>query len=208
MRLDAKSEVQTAQLQLVLGQETGVVDLATVDKADPQNVNVYVGNVAPEVNDAELKTHFQQFGPVVEVKVYRKGSYGFVQFQKHEDAVQAIVSMNGQVVGSKPLKCSWGRHQARQPTPAPGMSLNMMSLQHMGMMGAGGLMSHGMGPLMVPAQLPAAQLAASQTAMGLGARGMTLGLAGQPLGMGAGHQMLSPAQQMDPASMYYSMYYN
>lgn len=50
-------------------------------QADPQNSNVYVGNVAPEVSDQELRRHFQQFGNVVEVKTYRKGSYGFVHFE-------------------------------------------------------------------------------------------------------------------------------
>ena len=58
---------------------------------------VYVGNVAPEVTDAELRRLFQQFGLVLEVKLYRKGSYGFIQYQAHEDAVNAIVSLNGQV---------------------------------------------------------------------------------------------------------------
>ena len=50
-------------------------------QADPQNSNVYVGNVAPEVSDQELRRHFQQFGNVLEVKTYRKGSYGFVHFE-------------------------------------------------------------------------------------------------------------------------------
>ncbi len=32
--------------------------------------------------------------------------------QAHSDAVHAIVGMNGQMLGGKPLKCSWGRHQS------------------------------------------------------------------------------------------------
>ena len=32
--------------------------------------------------------------------------------QEHAEAVHAIVGMNGQTVGGKPLKCSWGRHQS------------------------------------------------------------------------------------------------
>ena len=56
-------------------------DITSVDRADPGNANVYVGNIAAEVCDAELRHQFQQFGNVIEVKAYRKGSYGFVQFE-------------------------------------------------------------------------------------------------------------------------------
>ena len=66
-----------------------------------------------QLTEADLQRAFQMFGVVVEVKIYRKGSYGFVQFERHEDAVRAIVNMNGGNLGGRALKCSWGRHQAR-----------------------------------------------------------------------------------------------
>lgn len=47
-----------------------------LDRADPTNTNVYVGNLAPQLTDAEVRRHFGAFGPVAEVKLYRKGSYG------------------------------------------------------------------------------------------------------------------------------------
>ena len=74
-----------------------------------------------QLTEADLQRAFQMFGVVVEVKIYRKGSYGFVQFERHEDAVRAIVNMNGGNLGGRALKCSWGRHQARRslrPPPA------------------------------------------------------------------------------------------
>ena len=66
-----------------------------------------------QLTEADLQRAFQMFGVVMEVKIYRKGSYGFVQFERHEDAVRAIVNMNGGNLGGRALKCSWGRHQAR-----------------------------------------------------------------------------------------------
>ena len=36
------------------------------------------------------------------------------QYASHPDAVRAIVGLNGQNLGGKALKCSWGRHQARK----------------------------------------------------------------------------------------------
>lgn len=108
--------------------------------------------------DAEVRRHFGAFGPIAEVKLYRKvtglywfywllrwtrkaavhvtvpragctaphtlhapnqsplppplnlqGSYGFVRFKSHADAVRAIVGMNGQVGGSQ----RWPLHQRR-----------------------------------------------------------------------------------------------
>ena len=67
-------------------------DITGVDRADPSNANVYVGNIAAEVSDAELRRQFHQFGSILEVKVYRKGSYGFVQFEVRCSGPQPAVS--------------------------------------------------------------------------------------------------------------------
>ena len=78
------------------------------------------------------------------------GSYGFVSYSHHAEAVTAIVSMNGQVVGGKALKCAWGQHQPRQPPlPPPGM-LQMQN--QLGFLGAQGMLAS-MGPML---QMPAA----------------------------------------------------
>lgn len=51
------------------------LDYSTVDRANPHNCNVYVGNVSQDVTDEELLQHFGQFGTVTDVKVYRKGLF-------------------------------------------------------------------------------------------------------------------------------------
>ena len=90
------------------------------------------------------------------------GSYGFVNYSHHDEAVHAIVSMNGQTIGSKPLKCAWGRHQPRQ-TPVP--PLQLLQMQHqmqneLGLLGAQGMLStmrpiiQMPGAMQVPSQLP------------------------------------------------------
>ena len=48
-------------------------------QADPENANVYIGNLAAEVTDLELRQHVGQFGIVLDVKIYRKGGYAFAQ---------------------------------------------------------------------------------------------------------------------------------
>ena len=78
------------------------------------------------------------------------GSYGFVTFSNHAEAVNAIVTMNGQMVGGKPLKCAWGQHQPRQPPmPAPGM---LQIQNQLGFLGAQGMLAS-MGPML---QMPGA----------------------------------------------------
>lgn len=54
-------------------QNTNSLEPLTVDRADPQNANVYVGNVSPDMSDAEIRQHFGPFGCITDVKIYRKG---------------------------------------------------------------------------------------------------------------------------------------
>ena len=52
-----------------------------------------------------MRRHFGAFGPIAEVKLYRKGSYGFVRYKHHGDAVRAIVGMNAQVGAAAAAWC-------------------------------------------------------------------------------------------------------
>lgn len=156
---------------------TQPLDYETLDKADPTNSNVYIGNVPPEMNETDIRRHFQSFGPVVDVKLHKKGGYGFVRFQKHSDAVNAILQTRGKVIsGSKGaeatspsardekptfspeqgLKCSWGKH----PDAPSGRSMLMAGLSPMtGLLGGNdaSMMQQGLVPghqYMLPTMTP------------------------------------------------------
>lgn len=90
-------------------------DPQLLDRCDPTNTNVYLGNVSATLTDAEVRRQFSAFGPVAEMKLYRKGAYGFVRYKHHPDAVRAIVGMNGQMMAGRTIKCSWGRHPNAPP---------------------------------------------------------------------------------------------
>ncbi|XP_040830207.1 polyadenylate-binding protein 4 isoform X5 [Ochotona curzoniae] len=68
--------------------------------------NVYIKNFGEEVDDESLKDLFSQFGKTLSVKVMRdptgksKG-FGFVSYEKHEDANKAVEEMNGKEIGGK-----------------------------------------------------------------------------------------------------------
>jgi nucleolysin TIA-1/TIAR len=98
-------------------------DAHILTRADPTNTNIYVGNLAASLSDAEVRRHFATFGPLAEVKLHRKGGFGFVRYKSHDDAVLAIVGMNGAVLAGRQLKCSWGRHPN---TPPSGVQASLM----------------------------------------------------------------------------------
>ncbi|XP_044296318.1 polyadenylate-binding protein 1-like isoform X2 [Varanus komodoensis] len=94
--------------------------------------NVYIKNFGDDMNDERLKEIFSKFGKTLSVKVMldnagRSKGFGFVNFEKHEDAqkvmtegghskgfgfvcfsspeeaTKAVTEMNGRIVSTKPL---------------------------------------------------------------------------------------------------------
>ncbi|XP_040087587.1 polyadenylate-binding protein 4 isoform X5 [Oryx dammah] len=68
--------------------------------------NVYIKNFGEEVDDENLKELFSQFGKTLSVKVMRDPSgkskgFGFVSYEKHEDANKAVEEMNGKEIAGK-----------------------------------------------------------------------------------------------------------
>ena len=212
-------------------QDTSANDFFSVDQLDPThtNTNVYVGNLSAEATEADLRSQFEPFGTILEVKLYRKGCYGFVLFQvgcfrnictshpcppqatrfscnmqRHADAVQAIVSMNGQMTNGKALKCSWGRNPNPRITTLMGAHGMMMRLPPVaGMAGMpAGMLSHTVSPMMLPHQLHSSHLPSSRQAL------MQQSLLA-PQGRPPAASLLPQGQpsQLDPLSMYYGMYY-
>ncbi|XP_075410400.1 polyadenylate-binding protein 4 isoform X5 [Tenrec ecaudatus] len=70
--------------------------------------NVYIKNFGEEMDDEGLKELFSQFGKTLSVKVMRdpngksKG-FGFVSYEKHEDANKAVEEMDGKEIGGKAI---------------------------------------------------------------------------------------------------------
>ncbi|ELK30241.1 Polyadenylate-binding protein 1-like protein [Myotis davidii] len=65
--------------------------------------NVYVKNLQMDIDEQGLEELFSQFGKTLSVKVMRDDSghsrgFGFVNFEKHEEAQKAVMDMNGKEV--------------------------------------------------------------------------------------------------------------
>ncbi|XP_006238863.1 polyadenylate-binding protein 4 isoform X6 [Rattus norvegicus] len=70
--------------------------------------NVYIKNFGEEVDDENLRELFSQFGKTLSVKVMRDCSgkskgFGFVSYEKHEDANKAVEEMNGKEMSGKSI---------------------------------------------------------------------------------------------------------
>ncbi|RDX64588.1 Polyadenylate-binding protein 2, partial [Mucuna pruriens] len=79
-----------------------------------QPSNLYLKNLHDFIGDADLKALFSRFGRVTSCKVMRdengvsKGS-GFVAFETHEEALQALRELNGYMAAGKPLYVSFAQ---------------------------------------------------------------------------------------------------
>ncbi|KJH48982.1 polyadenylate binding protein [Dictyocaulus viviparus] len=73
-----------------------------------QGVNLYVKNLDDAVDDETLRKHFESYGKITSAKVMtdengRSKGFGFVCFEKADEATNAVTEMNSKMVCSKPL---------------------------------------------------------------------------------------------------------
>ena len=64
-------------------------------------MNIYVGNLSPQVTDDGLKSLFSEFGEIASARVIRDRfsneprGFGFVEINAKQDAINAIEGLNG-----------------------------------------------------------------------------------------------------------------
>ncbi|XP_065849847.1 oligouridylate-binding protein 1-like isoform X2 [Euphorbia lathyris] len=97
---------------LTSGSSEGGQENASDDAPEnnPSYTTVYVGNLSHEVTQAELHCQFHALGAGVieEVRVQRDKGFGFVRYNTHDEAANAIHMANGKIIHGKSMKCSWG----------------------------------------------------------------------------------------------------
>ncbi|XP_076436961.1 cytotoxic granule associated RNA binding protein TIA1-like isoform X2 [Babylonia areolata] len=85
--------------------------------------HIFVGDLSPEIEQSQLREAFNGFGEVSDCKIIRdpttqksKG-YGFVSFVNRADAENAIANMNGQWLGTRPIRTNWATRKPLAPVP-------------------------------------------------------------------------------------------
>lgn len=87
----------------------------------PNNGNLFVFHLPPDIDDAGLQKLFQPFGALQSVRVMvdkitkESKGYGFVKYYRVQDAIQALTYMNGAAIGSKHLKVSFKTNRLTTP---------------------------------------------------------------------------------------------
>ena len=78
-------------------------------------MNIFVGNLAPQITEAELMEAFKAFGEVRSAQVIRdmftgisKG-FGFIEMPGKAHSLAAIAGLNGKEFHGKPLRVSESR---------------------------------------------------------------------------------------------------
>jgi len=78
-------------------------------------MNIFVGNLAPQVTEAELAELFGRFGEVKSVQLARvmftdaPRGFGFVEMPGKRHSLAAIAGLNGKDLGGQPLKVNEAR---------------------------------------------------------------------------------------------------
>ncbi|ODQ45087.1 hypothetical protein PICMEDRAFT_35617 [Pichia membranifaciens NRRL Y-2026] len=81
--------------------------------------NLFIGDLSLEVNDEVLNSFFQKFPSLVQANVMwdmksgRSRGYGFVCFDDKKDAEEALQTMNGYMLGDRPIRLNWASHRDR-----------------------------------------------------------------------------------------------
>ncbi len=78
-------------------------------------MNIFVGNLAPSVTEAQLMELFKQFGEVKSVQVARvmftdvSRGFGFVEMPGKKHSLAAIAGLHGKELGGQPLNVNEAR---------------------------------------------------------------------------------------------------
>ncbi|CAF2439704.1 unnamed protein product [Rotaria sp. Silwood2] len=104
--------------RLVMGKEIKVnwatTSTNTNMKVDTsKHHHIFVGDIAPEIDQNALHEAFSPFGEISEIKIakfpdtQKSKGYCFIAFTNQHDAETAIASMNGQWLGTRKLRTNW-----------------------------------------------------------------------------------------------------
>ncbi|KAJ3216851.1 hypothetical protein HDU67_008853 [Dinochytrium kinnereticum] len=85
--------------------------------------SLWIGNIPPTTDPAELEVIFSAFGPIESARVLTHKNCGFVNFDKLEDAMEARKSMNGREIGGSVVKIGYAKVPGKGGAGADGLSV-------------------------------------------------------------------------------------
>ncbi|MFT7816210.1 polyadenylate-binding protein 1-like [Arapaima gigas] len=83
--------------------------------------NVYIKNFGEDMDDEKLKEIFGKFGPALSIRVMtdnngKSKGFGFVSYERHEDAQKAVDEMNGKEINGKQVYVGRAQKKSERQT--------------------------------------------------------------------------------------------
>ncbi len=84
-------------------------------------MNLYVGNLAYNVTEDDLKSLFSEYGEVASVNIVKERfsgqskGFGFVEMPNNSEADKAIKALNGSKVKEQSIKISQAKPASKKP---------------------------------------------------------------------------------------------
>ena len=84
-------------------------------------MNMYIGNLAHDVTEDDLRNAFSEFGEVSSVKIItdkfsgRAKGFGFVEMPDNSEADQAIKALNGKAFNGRSIKVNQAEAKRKRP---------------------------------------------------------------------------------------------
>jgi RNA recognition motif-containing protein len=84
-------------------------------------MNMYIGNLAHDVTEDDLRNAFSEFGEVASVKIIidkfsgRSKGFGFVEMPSNSEADQAIKTLNGKAFNGRSIKVNQAEAKRKRP---------------------------------------------------------------------------------------------
>ncbi|GHT53509.1 RNA-binding protein [Bacteroidia bacterium] len=89
-------------------------------------MNIFIAGLSFKVNDADLETLFEEYGPITTAKVItdrnsgKSKGYGFVEIENEESANKAIAELNGAEYDGRTISVSEARPREERPRTGGG----------------------------------------------------------------------------------------
>ncbi|TPX53635.1 hypothetical protein SeMB42_g00654 [Synchytrium endobioticum] len=71
--------------------------------------SLWIGNIPPMTEPAELENIFRVFGPIESARVLTHKNCGFINYERLEDAMEARKAMNGREIGGSVVKINFAK---------------------------------------------------------------------------------------------------
>jgi len=132
---DAENAKQYAQYEKLGKKQIRIMFKRPIKELTPE-ANLYVKQIDPSVTVRELHNHFANHGNVVCAKIAtdsegRSLGYGYVQFEKPEDAENALKILQGSKLKEKELVLSKFVPKDKRETPSAKTNIYLKDLPHL-----------------------------------------------------------------------------